>query len=111
LRRGRAGEPEFPDSTLRALPPDGILVAATDYGREPGNLPRPERLPYPLAEFRCDRGWEGQPKVSVPQYVLITSTRGHLLDVRVFFGTQDPGSDLLDRAQAELTSLRWGPCA
>jgi hypothetical protein len=109
--RFHEGPGEFPDSTLRALPPDGIVVAATDYGREPRNLPRAERLPYPLAEFRHDRGWEGQPKVSVPQYVLFTSLRGHLLDVRVFFGRQDPSSQLLDRAQAELTSLRWGLCA
>ena len=108
---GRGPRASSRTSTLRALPPDGIVVAATDYGREPHNLPQAERLPYPLAEFRHDRGWEGQPNVSVPQYVLFTSLRSHLLDVRVFFGRQDPSSRLLDRAQAELTSLRWGLCA
>jgi hypothetical protein len=102
----------FPDETLRALPRDGILVAAWDYGRAPQhNLSPRRRLPYRLAEFRHDRGWEGQPAVNVPQYVLFTSLRGHMLDVRVFFGRQQPSSRLRARAQAELATLRWRFCA
>lgn len=102
---------EFPDATLRSLPRDGILVTASDYGREARrNLGRRRRPPYRLVEFRHDRGWEGQPDVNVPQYVLFTSLRHHALDVRVFFGTQTPSHRLADRAEAELASLRWGFC-
>jgi hypothetical protein len=106
-------EPEgvFPDRTLAALPPNGILVAAWDYGREPQrNLAPARRLPYRLAGFRHDRGWEGQPAANVPQYVLFTSLRHHGLDVRVFFGRQDPSGQLRARAQAELATLRWRLC-
>jgi hypothetical protein len=99
----------FPGATLRHLPPDGIVVYGADYGRS-SRLPRRRGLPYALAEFRHDHGWEGQPAPNVPQYVLFTSLYGHLLDVRVFFGTQDPSRGLTDRAQAELSSLRWGFC-
>jgi len=67
-------------------------------------------MPYQLAEFRHDRGWEGQPVTNVPQYVLFTSLRHHGLDVRVFFGRQNPGTRALARAQAELASLRWHLC-
>jgi hypothetical protein len=64
-----------------------------------------------MADFRHDRGWEGQPAVNVPQYVLFTSLRHHVLDVRVFFGTQHPSSRLRAGAQAELATLRWHLCA
>jgi hypothetical protein len=97
----------FPDSTLRELPPHGIVLYAADYGRM-SQLPRRRPLPYVLAEFRHDHGWEGQPAPNVPQYVLFTSLPGHLLDVRVYFGTQSPPGGLTGRAQAELGSLCWG---
>jgi hypothetical protein len=101
----------FPDTSLRALPPDGILVMASDFGREPRrNLSPTRRLPYQLAEFRHDRGWEGQPVINVPQFVLFTSLRDHGLDVRVFFGRQNPGTRVFAQAQAELASLRWHLC-
>ena len=102
----------LPDRTLAALPQNGILVTAWDYGREPRrNLSPARRLPYHLAEFRHDRGWEGQPATNVPQYVLFTSLRHHMLDVRVFFGRQDPSSSLRASAQAELATPRWRFCA
>jgi hypothetical protein len=101
----------FPDRTLAALPRNGILIAAWDYGPAPRrNLPPTRRLPYRLAELRHDRGWEGQPAANVPQYLLFTSRRHHVLDVRVFFGRQDPSSRLRARAQAELATLRWRLC-
>jgi hypothetical protein len=82
----------FPDASLRALPPQGILVTASDFGRErPRNLAPTHRLPYRLSEFPHDRSWEGQLVGNVPQYVLFTSLRRHGLDVGVFFGRQKPG--------------------
>jgi hypothetical protein len=101
----------FPDRTLAALPRDGIVVAAWDYGRAPKrDLSPTRRLPYKLVEFRHDRGWEGQPAVNVPEYVLFASLRHHILDVRVFFGRQHPSGRLRARAQAELATLRWRFC-
>ncbi|MDX6495753.1 MAG: hypothetical protein QOE17_1739, partial [Gaiellales bacterium] len=71
-------------------------------------LAKPRAMPYQLTQFRHDRGWEGQPAANVPQYVLFTSLDAHLLDVRVFFGTQRPSDDQVKRAQAELDTLSWG---
>jgi len=102
---------EFPDASLRHLPPDGIFVTAWDSGRElRRNLGPHCPMPYRLAEFRHDPGWEGQPSVNVPQYVLWTRIGRHALDVRVFFGQQHPGALVVRRAQDELASLRWRLC-
>jgi hypothetical protein len=100
----------FPDATLKAMPGTGIVIFASGYlGPAPaGNLPPQVALPYHLARFRHDQGWEGQPAQNVPQYVLFTSVHGYLADVRVFFGTQDPTGRELGRAQAELDTLSWG---
>jgi len=38
----------------------------------------------------------------VPEYVLWQRVNGNFLDVRVYFGTQNPSGDLTAEAQAEL---------
>lgn len=100
--------PAFPTSTLAALPADGIVLWATAYppfGPTSGFFP-PRALPLKLADTaEIDRQWEGQPKRTVPQYVLLASVDGIQLDVRVYFGTQHPGADLIAEAQDELDSL------
>jgi hypothetical protein len=99
----------FPDATLRNLPADGIVIYASGYQARESKPPfRALPLPYRLSEFRHDQGWEGQPAANVPQYVLATSLDNHLLDVRVFFGTQSPSGQQLAHAQAELDTLSWG---
>ena len=99
----------FPDVTLRRLPASGIVIFASGYQEgSPPPLPAGPPLPYRLSEYRRDAGWEGQPAVNVPQYVLAASRGNHLLDVRVFFGTQAPSDRELARAQAELGTLSWG---
>ncbi len=99
----------FPDVALRRLPASGIVIFASGYQEgSPPPLPAGPPLPYRLSEYRRDAGWEGQPAVNVPQYVLAASRGNHLLDVRVFFGTQAPNDRELARAQAELGTLSWG---
>ncbi len=99
----------FPGETLRRLPPGGSVIFV-DAFRTPSTLPKAAArpLPYRLPDFRDDRGWEGQPAVNVPRYVLFTSRDGHMVDVRVFFGTQAPSERLRARAQAELDTLTFG---
>ncbi len=100
--------PAFPDSTLAALPADGIVLWATAYppfGPTSGFFP-PRTLPFKIADaVEVDPQWEGQPNSSVPQYVLLGTVDGIQLDVRVYFGTQNPGDDLVAKAQAELDTL------
>jgi hypothetical protein len=99
----------FPDATLRSLPAGGIVIYASGYQARDSKPPfRALPLPHRLSEFRHDQGWEGQPAANVPQYVLATSLENHLLDVRVFFGTQDPSGRQLAQTQAELDTLSWG---
>ena len=89
--------------------PQDIVIFASGYQEgSPPPLPAGPPLPYRLSEYRRDAGWEGQPAVNVPQYVLAASRGNHLLDVRVFFGTQAPSDRELARAQAELGTLSWG---
>jgi hypothetical protein len=101
---------DFPDRTLTALPRAGIVIYVTafDDSAPARNLPPDIAMPYRLASFRHDRGWEGQPAPNVPEYVLFTRTGPYLLDVRVFFGSQDPSAAQLDRAQIELGTLSRG---
>jgi hypothetical protein len=102
----------FPGATLARLPANGIVILA--WGWRPKSPPPPLPLaasiplPYHLSQFRRDKSWEGQPAANVLQYVLFTSGRHHLLSVYVFFGTQHPGADQVQRAQTELQTLSWG---
>lgn len=103
----------FPSVTLQRLPRGGIVIVASGWlAQSPppplSKVPAPRPLPYQLSQFRHDRGWEGQPAPNVPQFVLFTSSDKHLLDVRVFFGTQHPSRQQVARAQRELATLSWG---
>jgi hypothetical protein len=48
---------------------------------------------------------EGQPNPDVPEYVLWQRVNGFVLDVRVFFGSQEPIDAVVSDAQAELERL------
>ena len=61
--------------------------------------------PPRLADFRLDHGWEGQPLLRIQQRLLGITTGGWSLDVRVYFGTQNPSKPLLAAVQAELNRL------
>lgn len=89
----------------------GLLLAVTlAHGASAAPAASP-RFPPPTFRpapgwGRVDRGWEGQPARNVQQRLRWAWVRGWWLDVRVYFGTQQPGRKLLRAAQAELDRLR-----
>ncbi len=91
---------------LKKLGPSGALIWATTDRR--GAFPRPFKSaawPPQLADFRIDHGWEGQPLPRIQQRLLDLTTHGWSLDVRVYFGTQHPGTQLLAAVRRELDRL------
>ena len=57
-------------------------------------------------------GWEGQIR-DLPQHRLLTRVpEQYEVELRVYFGRQDPTAEMLERAQAQLDRLelpQWGP--
>jgi hypothetical protein len=97
---------DFPGETIRQLPTTDTLVwVCSTEGGGPAEFP-PAALPLQLSDARVDEGWEGQPNVDVPQYLLWRRVGRYDLDVRVFFGSQHPTAGRLAEAQAELDRLR-----
>ena len=96
----------MPQQTLKDLPPDGIVIWATLYVPGPWSHGVTQRsLPLDLGDADVRHSWEGQPNGNVPEYVLWQEVNGYFLDVRVYFGTQDPSHGLTMEAQAELAQL------
>jgi uncharacterized protein (DUF2237 family) len=96
-----------PFNTVKALPPDGIVIVAEgprDYtGGE--SLPNLE-LPVQLSEgfFTAD-GYEGQPAPNVSRYVISGYVGQKLLNVIVSLGSTNPSPAMIDSANAELERL------
>jgi hypothetical protein len=108
-----------PFNTLEQLPPDGIVIwlGLTRSNRLPA-LPRdpccPAREPpFRLEEFDQRQSWEGQVDAAVPEYVLWgTIADRQRIDLRVYFGRQDPTKRMLAEAQGMLDGIAlpdWGP--
>ncbi|MDP9342225.1 MAG: hypothetical protein M3Q23_09020 [Actinomycetota bacterium] len=103
-----------PDATLRALPPDGVVVVAsagttTPFGgaSQPGNPNFPDRqLPLQLTDADVRTAWEGQVAPNVPEYLILARVGQQDVDVRVYFGTLHPDDATLADAQAELDRLQ-----
>jgi hypothetical protein len=95
------------DETVQALPATGIVITASISVPEPSNgASFPERsLPLSLTDADVRHSFEGQPNPGVPEYLLWQRVNGFVLDVRVFFGSQDPSAAALSDAQAELERL------
>ena len=91
---------------LEKLDAAAALIWVTTSGKG-GPNPTFARLRWPprLADFRVDRGWEGQPANRIQQRLVWISAGGWRLDVRVYFGTQHPSRALLEAVQAELNRL------
>jgi hypothetical protein len=92
---------------LERLKADGIIVWASTVGRRDANPTFVRsRWPLRLSSFRVDHSWETQPASNVQQRLRWVTVAGWNLDVRVYFGTQQPSRTLLTAAQAELDRLR-----
>lgn len=90
---------------------DGIFITIWQvFPAPPGpvepNVNFPSReLPLQLSEFQIRHEYEGQNVDRIPEYVLWATVEGRYLDVRVFFGRQDPTLEQLAAAQQELERL------
>jgi len=95
------------DETVQDLPPTGIVITAAVSVPAPSNgAGFPERtLPLDLADADVRHSFEGQPNTAVPEYLMWQRVNGFVLDVRVFFGSQEPTAALLAEAQTELDRL------
>ncbi|MEO8477780.1 MAG: hypothetical protein ABI572_12145 [Actinomycetota bacterium] len=104
------GANTLPESTLAALPPDGIVIVAMLGLPKDTSSPDPRYpdavLPLQLSDAEIAHSWEGQSNLNVPVYRIGTTLPdGTKLDVRVYFGSQHPGQATLSEAQAELDTL------
>jgi hypothetical protein len=95
------------DATVRDLLATGVVITASFYAPTyAGSASFPERsLPLSLTDADVRHSFEGQPNPEVPEYVLWQRVNGFVLDVRVFFGSQEPTARALAEAQAELERL------
>ncbi len=104
----------WPEATIRSLGPDDVVITAWLSGRrgvrESPNANFPERvLPLQIADADARTSWEGQIAPNVPEYLLLANVDGRQVEVRIFFGTLDPGPDVLQAAQEELERLALPP--
>ena len=97
-------------STLDSLPPDGALLMAsvdsdTYRWTEPNaNFPL-SGLPLTFDRSCLDPRWETQPNPNIPQCMIWRTINDRPVEVRVFFGRQDPSDSQLADAQGELARL------
>lgn len=104
----------LPLSTLKALPPEGIVVIAsfTSRGDEPWHdkgFPA-RKLPLGIDEAE-PFGVQVRPGRPLGQYALRAGVNGHNVDVNVYFGTPNPSMALLAAAQRQLNRLVVRPVA
>jgi len=99
-----------PRETMRALPADGVVLV-TDLPL-PDKVPAtpgpgfPEReLPLQLSDAEVQHSWEGQVAPNVPFYWVQGIVNEQYVEVRAYFGTQDPSPETLQAAQEELNRV------
>jgi len=95
---------------MKSLPPEGIvLVAWIDHPEDAPASPVsdfPARdLPLQLSDAQVQNEWEGQVAPNVPFYWLMATVKDQYVEVRIFFGSQDPSPNTLQAAQDELDRL------
>ena len=103
-----------PESSLAHLPQDGFIIIASYVEPDPTTPPGPNdnfpprSLPLKLDDAEVRLSWEGQLSPSIPEYVIWAYVDGHLLDVRVYFGSLHPSAEASAAAQEALNSMRLG---
>jgi hypothetical protein len=101
-----------PGSTLLRLPPEGVVIIASfafpSEARQVGSPNFPDRtLPLTLADSRGCGAWEGQVSATVPECVILARVDGQDVDVRVYFGNQNPSDAARAAADTELARLHF----
>jgi hypothetical protein len=100
-----------PQDTMKNLPPNGVVVVASMWvPKEPVSTPT-STLPLQLESARVESNWEGQVAQNVPQYTILSTIGDARLDVRIYFGAQQPDSATLASAQGELNRLSFAGVA
>ena len=102
---------EFPDATVRRLPPDGIAIAAVGPRPYTGEADFPTlRLPLRLSDghFVAD-DYEGQPAPDVSSYFIDGWLDGQIVNVVVRFGRTDPTPEMLAQADDALARFSISP--
>jgi hypothetical protein len=100
----------FPYSTLRSLPPHGVVLVAS-FTRVGGSRAASQSLPLSLREAvpYIRYGGEVRPKRPLGQYELRAMVEGYAVEVHAYFGTREPASALLADAQGQLDRLVVSP--
>ena len=96
----------FPYSTLRLLPPHGVVLVAS-FMRVGDRQAASEQLPLSLREAvpYIRYGGEVRPKRPLGQYELRAMVAGYAVEVQAYFGTREPASAVL--ADAQGSSIAW----
>jgi hypothetical protein len=100
-------------SQLRTLPPDGVLVVA--WLPAPDLVPAPvdskdtpyvpRELPLRLEDAEVRSVWEGQPSPQIPSWAIWARVKEQWLDVRIYFGRQQPTAEMRAAAADALERL------
>ena len=100
----------FPYSTLRLLPPHGVVLVAS-FMRVGDRQAASEQLPLSLREAvpYIRYGGEVRPKRPLGQYELRAMVAGYAVEVQAYFGTREPASAVLADAQGQLDRLVVSP--
>ena len=103
------GADELPYATLLALPPRGVVIVAGSSGPrdEPSEVFPERRLPLRLRDAAPYIAWGVQVRPARPlgQYQLRATVNGQLVDVQIYFGTENPLPHVLAAAQRQLDRL------
>lgn len=80
------------------------LVLPEDEPNYPAQSFPARDLPLDLSDAEVKSSWAGQPDSDIPEYLVLAEVDEQLVEVRVYFGTQDPDRRMLKMAQRQL----WG---
>lgn len=99
-----------PRNTLSALPENGVVIVASlpdpdTFPVPPDNPNYQGKPPFRLSAAQLMTTWEGQPRPDIPQLLILGTAKDQFVDLRIYFGTQNPPNSLLRSADQELSRL------